>query len=137
MVVNTAVDNHAGDVPDEIRADYLASYQGDRFVESMRYVRRYPEELPLLAELLPHLTFPVTVVSGRHDHVVPLANADFIADRVPNGRSVVLDAGHFLWEEVPDLYAAAVLDAAAAASKAQRSERGSARPSATAVWSAR
>jgi len=111
VVVNTAVDNHAGDVPDDIRADYLASYEGDRFVESIRYVRRYPEELPALAELLPHLQVPVTVVSGRHDHVVPIANADFVADRVPGGRSVVLDAGHFLWEEVPDQYAAAVLAA--------------------------
>ena len=77
----------------------------------MRYVRRYPEELPVLAELLPHLQVPVTVVSGRHDHVVPLANADFVVDRVPDARTVVLDAGHFLWEEVPDQYAAAVLDA--------------------------
>jgi pimeloyl-ACP methyl ester carboxylesterase len=111
VVVNTAVDKHAGDVPDDVRADYLASYEGDRFVESMRYVRRYPEELPVLAELLPHLQVPVTVVTGRHDHVVPLANATYIADRVPDARTVVLDAGHFLWEEVPDQYAAAVLDA--------------------------
>jgi pimeloyl-ACP methyl ester carboxylesterase len=111
VVVNTAVDNHAGSVPDDIRADYLASYEGDRFVESMRYVRRYPEELPVLAELLPRLQVPVTVVTGRHDHVVPLGNATFVTDRVPNGRSVVLDAGHFLWEEVPDQYAAAVLEA--------------------------
>ena len=58
LVVNTAVDNHAGDVPDDIRADYLASYEGDRFVESMRYVRRYPEELPVLAELLPRSASP-------------------------------------------------------------------------------
>jgi pimeloyl-ACP methyl ester carboxylesterase len=111
VIVNAAVDNHAGDVPDDIRADYLASYEGDRFVGSMRYVRRYPEELPVLAELLPHLQVPVTVVSGRHDHVVPPANVDFVADRVPAGRSVVLDAGHFLWEEVPAQYAATVLDA--------------------------
>jgi pimeloyl-ACP methyl ester carboxylesterase len=111
VIVNTAVDNHAGDVPDEIRADYLASYEGDRFVESLRYVRRYPEELPVLAELLPRLQVPVTVVSGRHDHVVPLSNAEFVAERVPLGRSVVLDAGHFLWDEVPDQYAAAVLAA--------------------------
>jgi pimeloyl-ACP methyl ester carboxylesterase len=111
VIVNTAVDNHAGDVPDEIRADYLASYEGNRFVESMRYVRRYPEELPVLAELLPSLQIPVTVITGRHDHVVPLANADFVADRVPGARSVVLDAGHFLWEEVPDQYAAALLQA--------------------------
>lgn len=111
VIVNTAVDNHAGDVPDDIRADYLASYAGDRFVESMRYVRRYPEQLPVLAGLLPHLQVPVTVISGRHDHVVPPVNAEFIAERVPDGRSTVLDAGHFLWEEVPDQYAAAILDA--------------------------
>ena len=109
-VVNTAVDNHAGDIPDAIRADYLASYQGDRFVESMRYVRRYPQELPVLAGLLPQLHVPVTVVSGRHDHVVPLTNATYVTDRAPHARSIVLDAGHFLWEEVPDQYAAAVLD---------------------------
>jgi pimeloyl-ACP methyl ester carboxylesterase len=111
VIVNTAVDNHAGHVPDDIRADYLASYEGDRFVESLRYVRRYPEELPVLAELLPHLRVPVTVVTGRHDHVVPPANADFVTDRVPDGHTVLLDAGHFLWEEVPDQYAAAVLGA--------------------------
>jgi pimeloyl-ACP methyl ester carboxylesterase len=110
LVVNTAVDNHAGSVPDDIRSDYLASYDGDRFVESMRYVRRYPEELPVLAGLLPDLRVPVTVVSGRHDHVVPLENATFVADRVPEGRSVVLEAGHFVWEEVPEQYAATVLD---------------------------
>jgi pimeloyl-ACP methyl ester carboxylesterase len=124
VVVNTAVDNHAGDVPDDIRADYLASYEGDRFVESMKYVRRYPEELPVLADLLPHLEVPVTVVTGRHDHVVPPANAHFVADRVPNGRAVVLDAGHFLWEEVPDQYAAAVLEAIDSDPSTPTEERG-------------
>jgi pimeloyl-ACP methyl ester carboxylesterase len=111
VVINAAVDNHAGDIPDDIRADYLASYEGDRFVESMRYVRRYPEELPVLAELLPHLDLPVTVVTGQHDHVVPLANAQFVTDRVPDSQLVVLEAGHFIWEEIPDQYAAVVLDA--------------------------
>jgi pimeloyl-ACP methyl ester carboxylesterase len=52
----------------------------------------------------------VTVVSGRHDHVVPLTNATFLVDRLPHGRSVVLDAGHFVWEEAPDQYASAVLE---------------------------
>jgi len=94
-----------------LRGDYLASYEGDRFVESMRYVRRYPEELPVLAELLPHLDLPVTVVTGQHDHVVSLANARFVTDRVPDSQLVVLDAGHFLWEEIPDQYAAVVVDA--------------------------
>src|SRR5690348_13018949 len=71
VIVNTAVDTIAGGIPDEIRADYLNCYAGDRFVESMRYVRRYPEELPVLAKLLPHITTPVTIINGRHDRVVP------------------------------------------------------------------
>ena len=43
----------ASGTPDEIREDYLNCYEGDRFVESMRYVRSYPQELPVLVELLP------------------------------------------------------------------------------------
>jgi hypothetical protein len=33
------VDKIAGGVPDEIRADYLAWYDEDRFAESLQYVR--------------------------------------------------------------------------------------------------
>jgi pimeloyl-ACP methyl ester carboxylesterase len=60
-------------VPDDIRADYLDCYDGDRFVESMRYARMYPAELPELAELLPQIATPVTIINGRHDRVVPVA----------------------------------------------------------------
>jgi pimeloyl-ACP methyl ester carboxylesterase len=109
-IVGAAVDTIAGGVPDEIRADYLDCYDGDRFVESMRYVRRYPEELPGLAELLRRIEIPVTIINGRHDSVVPLANAEFLDERLPNSRLVVIDAGHFVWEEAPAEYAAAILD---------------------------
>src|SRR5262245_59025353 len=111
VIVNTAVDTNAAGVPDDIRADYLTSYDGERFVESMRYARRYPEELPLLAELLPRIATPVTIINGRHDRVVPLANAEFLDARLPDSRVVVIDAGHFVWEEAPTEYASAVLDA--------------------------
>jgi len=110
MIVNTAVDTIAGGVPDEIRADYLASYEGDRFVESMRYVRAYPDELPRLAELLPEIATPVTLVNGRRDRVVPLSNAEFLDARLPNSRLRVIDAGHFVWEEAPAEYASIILD---------------------------
>jgi pimeloyl-ACP methyl ester carboxylesterase len=110
-VVNAALAAHAVKVPDAVLADYLASYEGDRFVESMRYVRRYPEELPTLAALLPKITVPVTVVAGREDHVVPLANAVFLHQRLPRSRLVVLDTGHFAWEESPAEYAATILEA--------------------------
>src|SRR5262245_16752032 len=109
-VVGAAVDTIAGGVPDEIRADYLDCYDGDRFVESMRYVRRYPEELPELAELLPKIATRVTLINGRHDRVVPLANEEFLDERLPNSRLVIIDAGHFIWEEAPAEYASAVLD---------------------------
>jgi pimeloyl-ACP methyl ester carboxylesterase len=109
-IVGVAVDTIAGGVPDEIRADYLACYDGDRFVESMRYVRRYPEELPKLAELLPQIETPVTIVNGRHDSVVPLANAEFLDERLPHSHLVVIDGGHFIWEEAPAEYASAILE---------------------------
>ena len=109
-IVGAAVETIAGGIPDDIRADYLACYDGDRFVESMRYVRRYPEELPVLAGLLPRIAVPVTIINGRHDRVVPLANAEFLDERLPTSRLVIIDAGHFVWEEAPAEYASAVLD---------------------------
>jgi pimeloyl-ACP methyl ester carboxylesterase len=112
-IVNAAVDGVAGGVADDIRADYLACYEGDRFVESMRYVRTYPEELPALAELLPDIATPVTLVNGRHDRVVPLANAEFLDARLPRSRLAIIDAGHFVWEEAPAEYASIILDAIA------------------------
>jgi len=112
-IVGVAVDTIAGGVPDNIRADYLSCYDGDRFVESMRYVRRYPEELPALAELLPHIATPVTIINGRHDRVVPLANAEFLDERLPTSRLAIIDAGHFVWEEAPTEYASTILDSIA------------------------
>ena len=110
-IVNIAVDKIEGGVPDEIRADYLDCYDGDRFVESMRYARQYPAELPVLSELLPAIKLPVTIINGRHDPVVPLSNAEYLNARLPNSHLVVIDANHFVWEEQPAQYAAAVLDA--------------------------
>jgi pimeloyl-ACP methyl ester carboxylesterase len=111
VIVDAAVGTIAGGIADEVHADYRASYTGDRFVESMRYARRYPDELPVLAELLSQITNPVTIINGLHDRVVPLANAEFLDARLPNSRVVVIDAGHFVWEEAPAEYASAVLQA--------------------------
>ncbi len=109
-IVNASLDKVAGGVADYVRTDYLACYDGDRFVESMRYVRRYPEELPELAKLLPQIALPVTIINGRDDPVVPVANAEFLDERLPNSRVVLIDAGHFVWEEAPREYAGIILD---------------------------
>ena len=109
-IVGAAMATIAVGVADEIRADYLACYDGDRFAESMRYVRRYPEELPELAELLPQIATPVTLINGRHDRVVPLANVEFLHERLPTSHLVIIDAGHFVWEEEREDYAAIIID---------------------------
>jgi pimeloyl-ACP methyl ester carboxylesterase len=53
----------------------------------------------------------VTVINGRYDPVVPLSNAEYLHARLPNSQLVVIDANHFVWEERPAQYAAAVLEA--------------------------
>ena len=111
VIVDTAVGTIAGGISEQAHADYRACYAGDRFVESMRYARRYPQELPALAELLPEIATPVTIINGRNDRVVPVSNAEFLDERLPNSRLEIIDAGHFVWEEAPAEYAAIVLDA--------------------------
>jgi pimeloyl-ACP methyl ester carboxylesterase len=95
-------------LPDFVREDYLACYDGDRFVESMRYVRTYPTELPLLRRLLPHIHTPVQIIAGARDTAVPPANAEFLHHRLPNSTLNLLDAGHYAWEDAADEYATLV-----------------------------
>ena len=104
------MDTIAGGISDDAQADYLACYDGGRFAESMRYARTYPEELPVLAKLLPRIATPVTIITGRHDRVVPLANAEFLDQRLPASRLEIIDAGHFVWEEEPAKYAAIIIN---------------------------
>jgi pimeloyl-ACP methyl ester carboxylesterase len=113
-IVDATLNTIAGGVPDDIRADYLACYDRDRFAQSMLYARKYPQELPLLAELLPEIATPVTIIAGRHDRVVPHANAEFLDERLPTSRTVIVDAGHFVWEEAPREYVSIVLDSVTA-----------------------
>ncbi len=94
----------AGDVV----ADYVESNMGDRFAESARYVRSYPEQLPLLAGLLPRIFTPVQIITGRNDPIVPVANAEFLHARLPNSRLDVLDTGHLAWEEASGEYGAII-----------------------------
>jgi pimeloyl-ACP methyl ester carboxylesterase len=95
-------------LPDEVREDYLHSYEGDRFVESMWYVRRYPQELPLLQKLLAEIQTPVQIINSSRDELVPLGNGEYLHERLPNNKFDVLDAVHFPWEDTADQYAAII-----------------------------
>lgn len=92
-------------LPDFIREDYLSSYQGDRMAESMRYLRSFPAELPVLSGLLPRIGTPVQIIAGAHDAEVPPANAEFLRQRLPHSRLEIVDAGHFTWEDAATEYA--------------------------------
>jgi pimeloyl-ACP methyl ester carboxylesterase len=102
----TGIERH--ELPDHVREDYLSSYEGDRFVESMRYVRTYPTELPALAMLLPEIQTPVQIFAGAHDPAVPSVNAEFLHERLPKSELDMIDVGHFVWEDAADEFAALV-----------------------------
>ncbi|ORA32083.1 alpha/beta fold hydrolase [Mycobacterium aquaticum] len=111
-IVEIALDTIAGYEPsDEVRGDYIASYDGDKFAESIAYVQSYPQQLPILGTLLPGIHTPVRVVQGSEDQVVPAVNATYLGDRLPNSKVDFIDGGgHFVWEERADDYAALVVD---------------------------
>jgi pimeloyl-ACP methyl ester carboxylesterase len=93
---------------DAAREDYLASFAGERFAESMRYVQAYPQELPVLRDLLPAIETPVQIITGKRDRVVPPVNAEFLHQRLPKSKLDLVDADHFIWEDAADQYAALV-----------------------------
>src|SRR5262249_49421775 len=95
-------------LPDSVRDDYLSAYEADRFVESMRYVRTYPTELPVLSDLLPQIQTPVQIIAGALDRAVPPVNAEFLHERLPRSKLDIIHAGHFTWEDAADEYAALV-----------------------------
>ena len=108
MVAGALTDIQRYALLDFVREDYLSSYDGDRFVESMRYVRSYPTDLAALRLLLPQIKTPVQIIGGGRDLVVPPANAEFLHERLPNSKLNFVDAGHFTWEDAADEYAALV-----------------------------
>lgn len=108
MVTSALANIQQYELPDAVREDYLSAYQGNRFVESMRYMRAYPAELPVLVGLLPHIQMPVQIIAGARDRTVPPVNAEFLVQRLPFSKLDIIDAGHFTWEDAADEYAALV-----------------------------
>jgi pimeloyl-ACP methyl ester carboxylesterase len=90
------------------REDYLASFDGDRFAESIRYVQSYPTELEALRAVLRQVQIPVQIIAGGRDPVVPAVNAQYLHDRLLHSELHLVDAAHFIWEDAADEYAALV-----------------------------
>ncbi|OBF26712.1 hypothetical protein A5724_31210 [Mycobacterium sp. ACS1612] len=92
------------ELPPEIRDDYQCSYEGVRFVDSLRYMRSYHAEVTVLRDLLAEVSTPVRIIAGRRDPFAPPEDAELLAASLPDGDLTVLDAGHFVWEDAADEY---------------------------------
>ena len=86
-------------LPAVVQEDYIASYAGNRFFESVQFVRDYPRSLPRLAGRLSEIDVPVQIIVGRHDPFVPVSNAKGLYAALPNSKIDILDCGHFDWED--------------------------------------
>jgi pimeloyl-ACP methyl ester carboxylesterase len=86
-------------LPDHVLEDYLASYEGERFFESVAFVRHYPQALPRLATRLSAIDTPCQIIVGRLDPYVPVSNAEGLRKVLPKSKLNVLDCGHFAWED--------------------------------------
>jgi pimeloyl-ACP methyl ester carboxylesterase len=100
----------ASDSEPEVHEDYVSAYDLGRFAESARFVRHYPEQNPLLRDLLPTITTPTQIVAGRSDDLVPWSNNQYLDDLLPNSEIHPLDAGHFAWEQAAEEYGRLVVD---------------------------
>ena len=94
----------------EVHEDYVSAYDLGRFAESARFVRHYPEQNPVLRDLLPSINTPTQIVAGRDDDIVPWSNNEYLEGLLPNSESHPLDAGHFAWEEAAEDYGRLVVD---------------------------
>jgi pimeloyl-ACP methyl ester carboxylesterase len=100
----------ASDSEPDVHEDYVSAYDLGRFAESARFVRHYPEQNPVLRDLLPTITTPTQVVSGRNDDIVPWSNNEYLHELLPHSEIHALDAGHFAWEQASEEYGRLVVD---------------------------
>jgi len=90
--------------PSAVVADFRAASSGRRLEEASQFVRAYVTDLPELEPLLAEIQTPALVMTGRNDPIVPVANGQLLAEKLPHNRFVVLDAGHRAWEEAASQY---------------------------------
>jgi pimeloyl-ACP methyl ester carboxylesterase len=90
--------------PPAIIEDFRAASAGRRFEEATQFVRGYIRDSPKLEPQLKNIKTPVLIIAGKDDPIVPNVNGQFLADRLPYNKYVLLDAQHRYWEEAADEY---------------------------------
>jgi pimeloyl-ACP methyl ester carboxylesterase len=97
-------------LPDEIRADYIASYSKGRLFNAFQMLRSFEKDLQLLQVWLDKLPVPVQIIWGRHDPIALVENGFVLNRRLPNSKLNILDTGHYAWEDGWEEFAAIVED---------------------------
>jgi pimeloyl-ACP methyl ester carboxylesterase len=111
MNIGYAVEAAASsDSEPQVHEDYVSAYDLGRFAESARFVRHYPEQNPILRDLLPTIATPTQIIAGRDDDLVPWSNNQYLHDLLPNSEVHPLVAGHFAWEQAAEEYGSLVAD---------------------------
>lgn len=90
--------------PSAIIEDFRAASAGIRFEEATQFVRGYIVDLPKLESKLSGIKTPTLIIAGKNDTIVPPTNGQFLADRLPHNRYVLLEAEHRIWEEASTEY---------------------------------
>jgi len=109
--IGFAVEPAAGsDSEPDVHEDYVSAYDLGRFAESARFVRSYPQQNPVLRDLLPSIATPAQIIAGRDDDLVPWSNNEYLAELLPNSEIHPLEAGHFAWEQASDEYARRIVE---------------------------
>jgi pimeloyl-ACP methyl ester carboxylesterase len=109
--IGYAVEPGAGsDSEPDVHEDYVSAYDLGRFAESARFVRHYPEQNPVLRDLLPTITTPTQIVAGRGDDLVPWSNNQYLNELLPHSEIHPVDAGHFAWEQAAEEYGGLVAE---------------------------
>jgi pimeloyl-ACP methyl ester carboxylesterase len=95
--------------PPAVIEDFRAASAGRRFEDAVQFVRGYNTDLPLIKPSLTQIQTPVLVLAGRNDPIVPPANNQWLADKLPRSRLALLDAGHRAWAEASEAYAGEIM----------------------------
>src|SRR3954447_23070263 len=94
----------------EVHEDYVSAYDLGRFAESARFVRHYPEQNPVLGDLLPTITTPAQIVAGRDDNLLLWSNNEYLADLLPKIETTPRDAGPFASKQPSEAYGRLIVD---------------------------
>ncbi|GGA96180.1 alpha/beta fold hydrolase [Mucilaginibacter rubeus] len=90
-------------LPEDVREDYLSSYEDGRFWDTMLFLKQLPVDLPKLD--FENIQIPVSIIWGKNDPLAILKNGEILHQLLPRNEFNILDSGHYAWEDTHEEYA--------------------------------